>query len=50
METDATRMCALLLGLPDVNVLGVVEGSISVALAAILALTLVWGFQRDRRR
>ena len=25
METDATRMCALLVGLPDVNVLGVVD-------------------------
>ena len=25
METDATRMCALLVGLPDVNVIGVVQ-------------------------
>ena len=25
METDATRVCALLVGLPDVNVVGVVE-------------------------
>ena len=27
METDATRMCALLVGLPDVNVIGVGEWS-----------------------
>ena len=25
METDATRMCALLVGLPDVDVIGVAE-------------------------
>ena len=25
MEVDATRMCELLVGLPDVNVLGVVD-------------------------
>ena len=29
MEVNPTRMCELLIGLPDVNVLGVVDGPIS---------------------
>lgn len=32
METDATRMCALLVGLPDVNVLAVDDTNASTAL------------------
>lgn len=40
METDPTRMCELLVGLPDVNVLGV-EGDAGVMLSVVVETKVV---------
>lgn len=39
METDATRMCALLVGLPDVNVLAVEDADPAVPLRVHIETT-----------
>jgi hypothetical protein len=58
VETDATRMCELLVGLPDVNVLGVEEwskplipecGLWSCSGAVVVSVGLVRGAKPERQ-